>query len=73
MRPARGTPERTVVGVRPTPIPYVLAASAWEAMAIEEPISKDVAVPGGKPVTAVPGSRERSPVRTVKPELVTVE
>lgn len=51
----------------------MVAASAWESTAIEEPISMDVAVPGGNPVTAVPGLRQRSPVRTVKPELVTVD
>lgn len=50
-----------------------MPASAWEAMAIAEPISMDVATPGGNPVTAVPGSKDKSPVRTVKPELVTVE
>lgn len=38
-----------------------------------EPISVVVAVPGGKPVTAVPGERQRAPVRTVNPELVIVE
>lgn len=50
-----------------------MPASAWEAMAIEDPISMDVATPGGNPVTAVPGSKHKSPLRTVKPELVMVE
>lgn len=40
---------------------------------MEEPICVDVATPGGNPVTAVPGSKHKSPVRTVKPEFVTVE
>lgn len=51
----------------------MVPASAWEATAIEEPISVVVAVPGGNPVTAVPGLRLRAPVRSVKPELVIVE
>lgn len=73
VRPARGSPERMNVGVKPTHVPYVVPASASEAMAIAEPISIEVAVPGGNPVTAVPGLRLKSPVRTVKPELVTVD
>lgn len=40
---------------------------------MEEPISMDVATPGGNPVAAVPGSKHKLPVRTVKPELVMVE
>lgn len=50
-----------------------MAASAWEVMAIAEPISVVVAGPGGKSVTAVPGDRQRAPLRTVNPELTIVE
>lgn len=41
-------------------------------MAAAEPISILVAVPGGKPVTEVPGLRPSKPLITVGPELVTV-
>ena len=73
MRPPRGTPERSEVNVRAAQSPKVLAASASDPIATEEPTSKQLAVPGGNPVWALPGDRQRQPVRTVNPELVIVE
>ncbi len=48
--------------------------AAWDSQAMAEgvPISMLVAVPGGNPVTEVPGDRPRAPLMTVNPELVTV-
>lgn len=50
VRPARGTPERSWVKFRAAQSPKVVAASASDPMANEEPTSKQLDVPGGNPV-----------------------
>lgn len=50
VRPARGTPERSWVKSRAAQSPKVVAASASDPMANEEPTSKQLDVPGGNPV-----------------------
>ena len=58
-----------------TRLAYAVWAAAWAAVAVASPawIVPPVTVPGGKPVTAVPGLTPKSPVMTVAPALVTVE
>ena len=47
--------------------------SVWAIAALESAVcSTPFTIPGGNPVTAIPGLSPRSPVITVRPVLVTV-
>src|SRR5207253_229235 len=66
----------TVMGhrVRPAASLYAVVKSAIAPAAVESPACVvPTTVPGGNPVTAVPGLTPRSPVTVVAPVLVTVE
>src|SRR5688572_33323589 len=65
---------KTLVGVRPAASLYavVKASCAWAAAALAAWIVP-FTIPGGNPVTAVPGLNPRSPLTVVAPVLVTVE
>src|SRR6476660_8013677 len=53
---------------------YAVVIEFWAASAAASAICiVPVTIPGGKPVTEVPGLRPRSPLMTVGPVLVTVE
>src|SRR5207248_10714265 len=60
--------------VRPAASSYAVVRSAMPSAATGSPAFMDpTSVPGGNPVTAVPGLTPRSPVTEVGPVLVTVE
>src|ERR1041385_5640373 len=65
---------KTLVGVRPAASLYagVGSSCAWAAAA-SAAWTVPLTIPGGNPVTAVPGLNPRSPPTVVPPVLVTVE
>src|SRR4051812_524037 len=73
--PPRSCPVRSCVQVCPARLLYAVVTSfcAWSATASAAWIVPPLTMPGGKPVTAVPGLTPRSPVMTLGPVLVTVE
>src|ERR1041385_8795658 len=65
---------KTLVGVRPAASLYAVVRSAWAwAAAASAAWSVPLIIPGGNPVTAVPGLSPRSAPTVVPPVLVTVE
>src|ERR1041384_1313454 len=65
---------KTLVGVRPAAALYAVVKSAWARAAAASPAwIVPFTIPGGNPVTAVPGLNPRSPLTIVPPVLVTFE
>jgi hypothetical protein len=61
------------VGLRPAASLYAVVRSSWACAATASALCvAPVTMPGGNPVTAVPGLTPRSPVMTLGPVLVTV-
>jgi hypothetical protein len=72
--PPRSWPVKSKSLASPARVLYAVVASvcALFACASAECIAPDITIPGGKPVTAVPGETPTSPVMTLGPVLVTV-
>src|ERR1051326_2622040 len=65
---------KTLVGVRPAASLYAVVRSPWAwAAAASATCNVPLIVPGGNPVTAVPGLKPKFPLTVVAPVLVTVE